>query len=201
MTRVVRDKAAGGGAVRVRAVTAAAEDVEVAAGSVELVVVGNAFHRLRREAVARRVLEWLEPGGHLALCWSTSPWAGALEWQRDLWGLLLRWQEELGVVGRVPSGAGERRAADPDREVLARAGFGSVERYVFAVEHRWTVDELAGHVRSTSFLPPAVLGDRGPAFDAELRDVLGPHAVGGRLVETVSFAYDLARERSSATGS
>ncbi|WP_338681508.1 hypothetical protein QD712_03025 [Streptomyces acidiscabies] len=189
-----------GGVARVRVVTAKAEELDMDAGSVELVVIGNAFHRLPRDLVARRALTWLEPGGHLALCWSTSPWAGPLDWQRAFGDVLRRWQEALGATSRVPPGAEQRRQTDPDREVLSRAGFEPAARHEFAVEHRWTVEELAGHVRSTSFLPPSVLAGRATEFDGDLMTVLSPYATDGHLTETVSFAYDLARKPGRTAG-
>jgi hypothetical protein len=105
-------------------------------------VIGNAFHRLDRDLVAARIAGWLEPGGHLALCWSSSPWAGQ-----------------------------------------------------FAVGHRWGLPELAGYIRSTSFLPAAVLGGQGAAFDAGLAAALAPFGDRGTFTETVSFACGLARKR------
>ncbi|MFJ4980266.1 hypothetical protein ACIP6X_33900 [Streptomyces coeruleorubidus] len=91
-------------------------------------------------------------------------------------------------------GAEQQRQADPDHDVLSRAGFDPAGRHQFVVEHRWTIDELAGHVRSTSFLPPSVLADRAPEFDVDLMTELSPYAVDGHLTETVSFAYDLAQQ-------
>ncbi|HEY1323828.1 MAG TPA: hypothetical protein VGF32_26455, partial [Streptosporangiaceae bacterium] len=73
-------------------------------GRFELTVIGNAFHRLRRALVAERARGWLEPGGCLALCWSTSPWAGPRDWQQTLDRVVRRWQDALGASGRVPSG-------------------------------------------------------------------------------------------------
>jgi len=78
--------------------------------------------------------------------------------------------------------------------VLSDAGFGLAIRHEFAIEHRWTLPELAGLIRSTSFLPDNVLGDQAAAFDADLEARLGPHSNGGAFTETVSFAYDLARK-------
>jgi SAM-dependent methyltransferase len=72
MTEVVRAKAAAAGAARIRAVTAGAEDLRTGPARFELIVIGNAFHRLRRALVAERARAWLEPGGCLALCWSAS---------------------------------------------------------------------------------------------------------------------------------
>jgi SAM-dependent methyltransferase len=200
MTRVIRAKAAAtGDAAHVRAVTAKAEELDMEAGRVELIVIGNAFHRLRRDLVAQHALTWLEPGGYLALCWSTSPWPGPLDWQQAFGSLLRRWQEVLGATRRIPPGAEQKRQADPDQDVLSRAGFDLAERHQFTLEHRWTIDDLAGHVRSTSFLPPSVLADRAPEFDVDLVTELSPYAIDGRLTETVSFAYDLARKPAPAT--
>jgi hypothetical protein len=67
-------------------------------------------------------------------------------------------------------------------------------RHEFAIEHRWSLLELAGHIRSTSFLPAALLGDQAAAFDADLAATLGPHSNRGAFTETVRFAYELARK-------
>jgi hypothetical protein len=45
-------------------------------------------------------------------------------------------------------------------------------------------------------LAPAVLGDRGEEFDADLAAGLRLHDDGGVFTETVSFGYDLARKRA-----
>jgi hypothetical protein len=96
------------------------------------------------------------------------------------------------------------RQRRPDSLVLAEGGFELTGRHEFAIEHRWSVPELAGHIRSTSFLPAAVLGDQAAAFDADLAASLGPHSLGphslgphrhgGAFTQTVRFAYELARK-------
>jgi hypothetical protein len=53
--------------------------------------------------------------------------------------------------------------------------------------------ELAGYIRSTSFLPPSVLGDRGAAFDDNLAASIGSFAADdGTFSQEVGFVYDLA---------
>jgi SAM-dependent methyltransferase len=197
MAEVVRAKAAAGGATGVRPVVAKAETLQAGPGYFELAVIGNAFHRLDRDLVAGRVLGWLRPGGHLALCWSTSPWAGREGWQRALASALDRWQTALGAGSRVPAGWDQDRRHRPDSQVLAAAGFEPGGRHEFTVEHRWSLPELAGHIRSTSFLPASVLGGHGAAFDADLAAVLGPYGDGGTFTETVEFAYELAGKPAS----
>ena len=81
MIETVRVKAADGGVKDLRPLASSAETLEAQPDHFELAVVGNAFHRLERDLVARRILRWLVPGGYLALCWSSSPWAGGEDWQ------------------------------------------------------------------------------------------------------------------------
>jgi hypothetical protein len=173
---------------------ARAETLHAAPASFALAVIGNAFHRLDRDLVAGRVRGWLQPGGCLALCWSSTPWAGAEDWQRALAAALDRWKTALGAEGRIPAGWDRARQRRPDLQVLADAGFAVVGRQEFALAHHWSLPELAGYIRSTSFLPAAVLGDQAAAFDADLAATLGRHSPRGVFSETVRFAYELARK-------
>ena len=193
MISLVRAKASVAGARNLKASVSDAEKLHAEPGSFDLVVIGNAFHRLRRSQVAAQVLEWLTPGGCLALCWSTGPSAGGADWQRRLADLLDEWQTRLGAEDRVPVGWERPRAEHPDAIVLSEAGFEIVGKSEFPVQHRWSVPELAGYVRSTSALPPPVLGDQADEFDASLAAAMGPYA---ELASTISFAYELARKPS-----
>ncbi|WP_037669817.1 bifunctional 2-polyprenyl-6-hydroxyphenol methylase/3-demethylubiquinol 3-O-methyltransferase UbiG [Streptomyces griseus] len=191
MTQLVRAKAVAADAPGIRAVTAEAEELRAEASAFELIVIGNAFHRLDRALVARRAYTWLEPGGHLALCWSNSPWVCDQDWQRALDALLRTWQTRLDAATRVPAGWNRPRRETPDHQVLAQAGFELAGRHEFSVDHHWTIPELAGHIRSTSFLPPPVLAEHATAFDTTLTAELSRHSP---LTETVGFAYDLFRK-------
>jgi SAM-dependent methyltransferase len=194
MAELVRAKAAAEGAGGVRPVVSSAETLHAGPEYFELAVLGNAFHRLDRDLVAGRILGWLKPGGYLALCWSSMPWAGAQDWQRALAATLDEWKAALGAEGRVPAGWELARQRRPDLQVLSGAGFELAGRREFTVEHHWSLPELAGLIRSTSFLPAAVLGDQAAAFDADLTAELSPHSHGGAFTETVRFAYELARK-------
>ena len=194
MVELVRAKAAAEGAGGIRPVVSDAETLHAERDYFELAVIGNAFHRLDRDLVAGRILGWLKPGRHLALCWSSGPWAGGEGWQRALAATVDRWQSALGARDRVPAGWDVARQRRPDLQVLSGAGFEAAGRREFAVEHRWTLAELAGYIRSTSVLPAAVLGDQADAFDADLAARLGPHSDASTFAETVSFFYELAQK-------
>jgi SAM-dependent methyltransferase len=194
MVEVVRVKAAAAGAGNVWPIVASAETLHAAAGHFELAVIGNAFHRLDRDLAARRIHGWLQPGGHLALCWSSTPWIGAARWQAALAATLDKWKAALGAGPRIPAGWELARQRRPDSRVLSDAGFQVAGSRQFAVGHRWTLPELAGFIRSTSFLPAEVLADQAGAFDADLAARLGPHSDAGTFTETVSFFCELAQK-------
>jgi SAM-dependent methyltransferase len=198
-SRSGRDQAGGGGAA-VTAVTASAADFRAAPGCYELVVIGNAFHRLPRDLVAARAHDWLRPGGWIALCWTSGTQAGETDWQRAFAGVLGRWQRILGATDRVPQGWADARRRDPDRDVLARAGFTPAGTREFTAVHRWSISELAGFARSLSVLPAAGLARRGAEFDADLQAALARYTADGRLTETVSHACELARKPPAPAG-
>jgi SAM-dependent methyltransferase len=194
MVQVVRAKAAAQGAEDVRPIVSDAEILDAEPDYFDLVVIGNAFHRLNRDLVAAKILGWLKPAGYLALCWSPVPFAGEEDWQRALAALLERWQVTLGAKGRIPAGWDLPRQRRPDRQVLAAAGFELAGHHEFTAEHRWGLPELAGFIRSTSFLPASVIGDQAAAFDADLAASLGPYSDGGAFTENASFVCELARK-------
>jgi SAM-dependent methyltransferase len=185
---------------RIVAVVSNAEDLDAPAGDFSLIVIGNAFHRLPRDLVARRVYDWLEPGGFLALCWTSGPGEGPLDWQAAYGRLLASWQEALGGGDRVPATWKPAREARPDLEVLAEAGFEVIGKFEFLVPHRWTPSELAGFARSLSTVPAAAVAAQSAAFDHSFAAELGPFLVDGHVTQTVSFAYDLLRKPALALG-
>jgi SAM-dependent methyltransferase len=194
MVQAVRAKAAAQGVEDVRRIVADAETLDAEPDYFDLVVIGNAFHRLNRDLVAGKILGWLKPGGCLALCWTSQPFIGEEGWQRVLAAIIERWKVALGAEDRVPAGWDLPQQRRPDLQVLAAAGFEVAGRHEFTAEHHWSVPELAGLIRSTSFLPASVLGDQAAAFDADLAASLGPHGDGGAFTENVSFVYELARK-------
>ena len=194
MISLVRQKAAAlADPPRFEFRTAAAENLAVPEDSFDLVAIGNAFHRLRREVVAAKVLHWLRPGAHLALLWGGPPNFGDAPWQEALRDQMQQWQQRPGAEQRVPAGYDADRAARPDPDILRATGFEIVGRQEFPVSHVWTATEIAGFVASTSVLSPAALGPDAAAFDVSLRQALLEQEPGGQFRQDASFAYDLAR--------
>lgn len=191
MIALVREKAVAAGNAAIHPVVADAETFEPTE-SFELVVIGNAFHRLHRDAVARNVFRWLQPGGHLALLWSSTPWLADADWQPAFSKVLDRWKARVSS-GRIPDGWEEGRKRRPDRVVVADAGFEMAGEFGFSSAHGWAPDELIGFVYSTSFLSRQVLGSLAREFEADMRSALDPFDEGGGLHEVINFTYELYR--------
>jgi SAM-dependent methyltransferase len=193
MVAAVRDKASAAGIGSIRPLTAAVEELEAAPESFDLAVIGNAFHRLRRERVAANVLRWLRPGRCLALVWGESPWAGEEPWQQALTATMKRWRARAGASGRVPDGYDQDRRDRPDVAILEQAGFDVVGSYRFLGPHDWTPDTLTGFLFSTSVLSRPALGDLAPGFEQDLRREMLDCIPAGRWRQVVNFGYQLAR--------
>lgn len=180
------------GITNVAWVTAPAEQVELD-GPFDLITIGNAFHRLNRQLVAKRMLSWLRPGGAVALLWSDTPWHGPEPWQQSMADLLAAWTSKVGAAERVPAGWQEAMDRDPNDQVLRRAGFDYVGKFEFTVTLTWSVEALSGFVYSTSFLNREALGDKVTHFEQDLAELLRSFEPTGIVRETASYAYELAQ--------
>jgi len=144
MVDLAREKAEAAGAGHIRFLTSAAEDLAAPEESFDLITVGNAFHRLRREAVAASILRWLRPGGFLALVWGGLPWDGEAPWQQVLSATMQRWRTRMADDSRIPPGYDQQRRERPDLAVLRGSGFQFAGSYQFPTAHEWTPETLAG---------------------------------------------------------
>ena len=184
-------KAARLGIGNVTWVAGSAESVDLD-GRFELITVGNAFHRLRRDAVASRMRSWLTTGGGVALVWGDMPWVGRTAWQTELLQLFIDWVARMDVADRVPAGFEEAMERDPHASVLRRAGLDYLGTFEFPVEQSWSLEQLTGHMYSTSLLNRSVLGERSEEFEEDLARRLLEVEPTGRFIGPACYAYELA---------
>lgn len=199
MTGVVREKAARAGIGNIRVLTSSAEHLTAPEGFFDLVAIGNAFHRLPRRVAAASSLRWLRPGRFLALLYSgVNPWQGDAPWQRAMAGVVDHWMTRSGGHDRIPPGYERDRRERPDPAVLREAGFEVLAGHQFPTGHAWTTETLTGLVFSTSVLSRAALGGHAGDLAADLRRELRGHESQGALLQTIGFAYELARRPPQA---
>ncbi len=173
-------------------VVGTAEEADVA-GTFDVVTIGNAFHRVRRQRVAERALSWLRPGGHMALLWGGNPVDGGSDWQEVLRAVMTDWLDRIGEE-RLPAGWEEAMARGPHEHVLSCAGFNYEGSHDFAIQNVWTVETLIGFLYSTSILSRHALGDLAPSFEDDLSERILGCRPDGTFEQTVRFSYQLARK-------
>ena len=186
---LARDKARRAGLAHVHWRVGRAEDLDAVA-VYDLIVIGNAFHRLERSTVAVGAHRALTRDGVLALVWGNSPLKGDAPWQHAANRVIGEWRRRLDVVDRVPDGWRNAIDEDPNENVLRRAGFRSFERLEFVANARWTVERLLGFVYSTSFLNRTVLGPEQSRFEQAWREAMDAF---GAIEQELSFALEAAR--------
>jgi SAM-dependent methyltransferase len=191
---LARAKARARGVGNIEWVVGRAEDT-AADHDIDLVVIGNAFHRLQRKRVAEAARGWLAPDGHLALVWNNSPWDGDQEWQHVLGRIVREWVAIAGAEDRVPADHHQHLTEVPHAAVLTEAGFEIVGDYDFPTPYAWTVERLIGFLSSTSVLSRPALGAHAPAFEQDVRARLLAVAPDNVLRETIHHSYTLARRR------
>ena len=186
------EKAVRLGMAGVKWVVGTAEEA-VVDGPFELITVGTAFHRLDRQAVARRMRQLVADSGAVALLWSPVPSDGDEPWQRELRQVVADWLDRTSGAPRIPPGWEESIAASTHREVLEQAGFAYEGSFAFARDDIWTVESLIGFMYSTSILSRPALGSAVTAFEADMTRRLAQFSSDGTFKHEATCAYGLAR--------
>ena len=135
-----------------------AEELPGGLGEFRLVSFGASFHRVQQHQVLETIYDMIQPGGGLALLFPGTPWDGDESWKQILRQTVQDW---TGLVLGGPF--------VPSQEAVRNSRFGDFLESDFFVEHTYSLDELVGYMRSTSFASSDALSDRTEAFYNDLR--------------------------------
>ena len=172
-----------------------AEDLAVVPGSVDLITIGEAIHRLEQGLILARIGQWLKDDACVALVGCFGVMHGEHAWQESLRGALTDWTKEpLDGPPATP------RGKDHDIRRLIEAGFAGVVNREFTVSHVWSRDGILGHLHSTSRFSLSALGDSRERFEAAVLDALGPDE-GRRFPQDVSCGYTIGWKPGSDVAS
>jgi SAM-dependent methyltransferase len=167
-----------------------AEQLHLAPASVELVTIGEAFHRLDQNRILQLASEWLIPDGCLATLGGESIWSGHEPWKWIVVAVANRWTSIT-----LPEPTATQWGGPHD--IFITAGW-EVAEYHMYVETVWTTDSIVGFMRSTSFASANVLGDNAAQFEADLRCELLAYAPDDRFPASQRFGYTLTTRQKGA---
>jgi SAM-dependent methyltransferase len=170
-----------------------AEAFHAAEASFDLVTIGEAFHRLDQVAVRRAALRWLKPGGVLATMGCGAILRGTQAWQVVVRELAVEWTREMFPNGWAPAREGALTQPGELAGAFEAAGFIDVANHTYIEARDWTIDEIAGYLRSTSICSPSVLGAKRGDFEAALGSALRRLNPDGVFHEDLDFGLTVAR--------
>jgi SAM-dependent methyltransferase len=171
-----------------------AEELEAPPASFALITIGEAFHRLDQQRVAEHTLQWLQPGGCVAILGGYGLTSGTEPWQRLVAAIVRQWTRRTAAHGAVSVPPQPGSGPDHNERVLRATGFAEVASYSFIAPYDWTIDTIIGNLYSTSFCSKHVLGDNAAAFEAELKAALLAYDPSGKYPEQMRFGYTLGRK-------
>src|SRR5262249_25259282 len=164
MVEVGQHEATQRGVHNITWIVGKAEDLEAPPASFALITIGEAFHRLDQQRVAQHTLQWLQPGGCLAILGGYGLTSGPAPWQRLGAAIVRQWTRRTAAHGAVSAPPPPGSGPDHNERVLRATGFAEVASYSFVAPHDWTIDTIIGNLYSTSFCSKQVLGDNAAAF-------------------------------------
>lgn len=166
-------------------VAAVAEAIPLAAGSIDAICAGQAFHWFANPRALGEIKRVLRKDGRLGLIWNSRPRGGRGEgWQAEMWGLVDRYEPAQPGYDR-----GWKRALDEFggwREVAAQS---------FANAQSVSLDQILQRVASTSFIA-GLPDDEHAKLLARVRTLVSSHppTLGSDhyelLYHTETFVYE-----------
>lgn len=156
-----------------------AEDVGPEDGPARVALFGRSFHWTDRSRVLTQLDAVIEPGGGIVIVHEDTTTRSATKVGQVIEALKHDWCPD-GIPGAKSRGHHE--------DHLRASPFSDVERVLYPVTRRWSVDDAVGHMLSTSYFNRERLGDRADMFEIDARSRLLELEPSGLFEEQLAFA-------------
>jgi SAM-dependent methyltransferase len=154
-----------------------------------LVTMGRSFHWMDREATLRTLDGMVAQDGALAFFGDDHPRTAENVWRRRL-------EEVAGGYGRHDAAHVRERRREGHRtahSLLLDSAFPRLSGLSEFIRREITADEVVGLAFSLSQTSPELLGERAPAFEADMRAALAALSPEGRFTEIAELNALVAR--------
>lgn len=160
-------------------VNKAAEAVGPEDGPARVALFGRSFHWTDRGLVLAHLEEVLERGGGVVIVHEDTRTRSETQIGQVIEALKQDWCPD-GIPGAASRGHHE--------EYLHASSFSQVEKVLYPVTRRWSVDDAVGHMFSTSYFNPQRLGRRVDSFEIDARSRLLALQPSGLFEERLAFS-------------
>jgi SAM-dependent methyltransferase len=164
-------------------------DMPAGIGLFKLVTMGRSFHWMDREVTLKVLDSLITPDGAIALTHDEHPATAENAWRRILHDVANRYGRGESHHVQARNSGGYRK----HESVLFDSAFNRLEHAGIFIKRELTADDIVGLAYSLSTTAPQTLGDRAPAFEAELRAELAALSPSGRFVEIAEMLALIAR--------
>jgi SAM-dependent methyltransferase len=164
-------------------------DMPAGLGPFRLVTMGRSFHWMDRAATLDVLAALITRDGAIALFHDAHPKTAENAWRRVL-------RDIANKYGRTASPhvqETERGDYRTHESMLLDSPFNRLEQVGVFIKRELTADEIVGLAFSLSTTAPQKLGDRAPAFEADLRAQLHALSPSGRFTEIAELLALVAR--------
>jgi SAM-dependent methyltransferase len=186
MTAVGKSEAEKNEIGNIEWITGKAEELNFDLNSVDLITIGDAFHRLDQSLILDLAHSWLKPGGHIAIIGMYSIWRGNEVWHKKVVEIINKW---------TPQFSDPNKSENRDYGLLLNhKGFIKCCSYTFEFPHHCNIDSIIGYLYSTSRCSQKVLGDKAAEFEIELRAELNQINKDGVFFESVRCGYTIGEK-------
>jgi SAM-dependent methyltransferase len=176
MLAAAAERARQADAFNIRWIRGGSKDLGPHLGQFRMVTIGRAFHWMDRVSTLASLHELVIPGGVVAIIGE--------ERERDPGS----WR---AVMRRLSDARGDERAPHEDNpshdQIMAASPFRGPEYLRWPVVRTWGVEEILGHLRSTSMGANRTKVGTTEAFETEARRALLDLEPSGRFIETFRF--------------
>jgi len=186
MIAVGKDEAKNNGFNNIEWITGRAEELEIEMNSVDLMTMGDAFHRLDQSLILDLANKWLKPGGHAAIVGMYAIWRGNKDWHKLVSEIINKWTPLPPVLN-----TSEFRDYGL---MLQDKGFTNIVNESFEFKNQCTVDSIIGYLYSTSRCSKRILGNNSSDFEAELRAELFKLNEQGVFSEEIKCGYTIGKK-------